>query len=366
MRNLRAQVRTALAALVCASAVAAAPCAASAQALSRVSLDSVSAADLFRGNGTTGNPDASLDISSVIRLGGGWSVHVRPWFFKSSANDSEWSKEIYQAAVRYERTGTTSLRLDAGYIASPIGIGMIDMRADINPTIQPHLSYFVPLLPFDRGAPDVGAIKASYPLGAHLALSTARWDARMAVVNSAPTRRYALHADYGNPHATPVAILGGGVTLAPGLRVGTSFASGRYATADEVSDPSGAARMLRMWTAEGEYARGYTRLLGEFTHERFQRGAASDTAATWFAQATQTLSPRWFAAARHEVVSAPAMAISERGAPRLTFRTTEGTLGYRVTPEVTLRSSVTVQRWYMAPASDRRVGAQIVWSRRWW
>lgn len=352
--------------VVCLSAAAALPRHASAQAVARVSLDSVTAADLFTGGGTTGNPDASIDISSVIRLGGGWSAHVRPWFFKSSENDSEWSKEIYQAAVRYERTGTTSLRLDAGYIASPIGIGMLDMRADINPTIQPHLSYFVPLLPFDSGAPGVGAIKASYPLGAHLALSTARWDARMAVVNSAPTRRYALHADYGNPRATPVAIVGGGVTPAPGFRVGTSFASGRYATAEEVSDPSGTERTLWMWTAEAEYARGYTRLVGEFTHERFQRGAASDTAATWFAQATQTLSPRWFAAARHEAISAPAMAVSGSGAPRLTFRTTEGTFGYRVTPELALRASVTAQRWYTAAASDRRVGAQIVWSRRWW
>lgn len=366
MPDLRVSVRMALAAIVCAAAVAAVPCPASAQALSRVSLDSVSAADLFRGGGTTGNPDASLDISSVVRLGGGWSVHLRPWFFKSSANDSEWSKEIYQAAARYERAGTTSVRLDAGYIASPIGVGMLDMRADINPTIQPHLSYFVPLLPFDRGAPGVGAIKASYPLGVHLAVSTARWDARMAVVNSAPTRRYALHAEYGNPRPTPVAIAGGGVTLAPGLRVGTSFASGHYATAEEVGDPSGDARTLRMWTAEGEYARGYTRLVGEFTHERFQHGSSGDTAATWFAQATETLSPRWFAAARHEVVSAPAMEVSGPGAPRLTFRTSEGTLGYRVTPEVTLRSSITVQRWYTAPASDRRIGAQIVWSRRWW
>src|SRR6476469_2875300 len=98
-----------------------------AQSLSRVSLDSVGAVDLFQGEGTTGNPDASVDISGVVRLADGWSVHVRPWFFKSSSNGSAWSRELYQAAVQYERPGTTSLRVDAGYIASPIGLGMVEM-----------------------------------------------------------------------------------------------------------------------------------------------------------------------------------------------------------------------------------------------
>lgn len=124
-------------------------------------------------------------------------------------------RELYQAAVRYERHAALSYRIDAGYIASPLGLGMLDMRADVNPTIQPHLSYFVPLLPFDTGAPMVGAIAASYPLGITTTASTARWDARAAVVNSAPTRRSAFNATRGNPDATPVLIAGGGVTLRP-------------------------------------------------------------------------------------------------------------------------------------------------------
>ena len=80
--------------------IAAAP-AARAQALSRVSLDSVGATDLFRGNGTTGRPDASVDISGVVRIGGGWSAHVRPWFFKSSAVGSTWSHELAMVVTRY-------------------------------------------------------------------------------------------------------------------------------------------------------------------------------------------------------------------------------------------------------------------------
>lgn len=337
-----------------------------AQSPSRVSLDSVSAVDLFRGDGTTGNPGASLDVSSVIRIGGGWSAHIRPWFFKSSADGSAWSRELYQAAVRYEHHGPLSLRADAGYIASPLGLGMLDMRADINPTIQPHLSYFVPLLPFDSGAPMVGPIAASYPLGATATVSTMRWDARAAVVNSAPTRRSAFNAQRGNPDPTPVFITGGGLTLRPGLRVGAGYAQGQYATADELADPSGDGRNLRMWNVEGEFAFGYTKLAGEWTTERFSRGTRVDTASTWFAQVSQTLTPRWFAAARHEAIGAPPPGGAVTNAPRLSFRTSEGTVGYRVTPELTLRGSLTASRWYTARTTDRRAGVQVVWSRRWW
>ena len=343
------------------------PSMASAQSLSRFSLDSVSAIDVFKGNGTTGNPDESVDISGVIRLADNWSVHVRPWFFKSSANGATWSKEIYQAALRYQRSGKTAVRLDAGYIAAPIGLGMLDMRADINPTIQPHLSYFVPLLPFERGAPGVNPITASYPLGANLTVSTAKWDLRGAVVATTPVRRYALSLVGGQSlKPTPTMVVGGGVTPVAGLRFGGSYASGRYAAQSEVTDAAGAKRDLRMWTMESEYAFQYTRLSAEMTREHFDRGSVSDTADTWFVQGVQTISPHWFAAVRHEAISAPPLVFAGAGAPRLSFRTTERTVGYRLTPEWTARGSVTSQRFYTATTTDTRVGLQLVWSRRWW
>ena len=121
-----------------------------------------------------------------------------------------------------------------------------------------------------------------------------------------------------------------------------------------------------MWTVEGEYAFGYTKLAGEWTTERFSHGATRDTAYTWFGQVAQTLTPRWFAAVRHEAISAPPMAALGPAAPRLSFRTSEGTVGYRLTPELTLRGSVTASRWYTARTTDWKGGVQVVWSRRWW
>jgi hypothetical protein len=342
------------------------PAQASAQRLSRVSLDSVGAVDLFRGDATTGHPDTSVDISSVIRVGGGWTVRLRPWFFKSSAPDAEWSHELYQAAVRYQHTGPVSARLDAGFIESPLGLGMLDMRADVNPTIQPHLSYFVPLLAFDAGAPTVGAITSTYPLGASLTLSTRRWDARVAWLDQTPSRRYALGAEYGNPSRTPTALAGGGVTLTPGLRVGASAGRGRYASAGELTGPTPAARTLTLWNVEAEYAVAYTRVSAEYTEERFSFGTERARAATWFVQGVQTLSPRWFTAARLASIRSPRGAQLPATLPVRPFVASETTLGFRLTPELTLRTSVSTSRWYLAATTDRRVGAQLVWSRRWW
>ena len=97
--------------------------------------------------------------------------------------------EIYQAAVQYERSGRVSTRVDLGYILSPIGLGMMDMRPDTNPTITPHLSYVIPMPAFDAGVPSSLPIASSYPLGGQVTASTTLWDARAAVVSVAAEPR---------------------------------------------------------------------------------------------------------------------------------------------------------------------------------
>lgn len=334
--------------------------------LSRVSVESVTMIDVIRGEGTTGNPDASLDVMAVGRLGRGWTVIVQPWFFKSSAVKSEWAKEIYQAAVRHERPGRVATRLEAGFISSPIGLGMLDARADVNLLVLPHLSYILGLPQFEREAPPVRAIAKSYPLGAVGTISTEHWDLRAAVVSSAPTRKYALYATPGNPSHTPVSIVGGGVTFFPGFRVGASYAGGRYASEAELSAPSAASPTLRMWTVEGELAFWYTKLSGEYTRERFIRGTTQNSASTWFFQGTQTLAPRWFVAGRSEGITAPAPLALRASRSEVSFRVNEAAVGYRMTRELTVKGTVVGQRFFMASTTDTRAGVQLVWSRRWW
>jgi hypothetical protein len=342
--------------------------AAHAQAPARVSLDSVVSIDVFQGENTVDDANIIVDINASLRLADGWLLYVRPWFreprLPRPANPGNWNKEIYQTGLQYERSGRISTRVDAGYIASPIGLGMMDTRPSENPTIAPHLSYLQPMPAFDPGAPRVGPIAATYPLGGQVTLSSSLWDARAAVVSSAPTRAYVLNRP-GNPRNTSVAVFGGGITPTVGLRLGAAFATGTYVTGEELAVPQEDGRDFRMINVEGEYAFGYTKISGEVTHNRLDTALGRDVARGWFLQGVHTLSPRWFVAGRQEGVSAPALRTLTTVGPRRTMHTSEATIGYRLSTDFTLRGSYMSRKAYTRTTWDQQVGMSIVWARRW-
>ena len=193
-----------------------------AQSLARMSVDSVVAVDVFQGQNASDRPNIVIDVTAVVRLSEGWLVYVRPWFRQPRA--PEWDKEIYQAALQYTRHGAISTRVDAGYLVSPIGLGMLDTRPGINPVIGTHFSYVQPMPTFDPGSPRVTPLASSYPLGGQVTLSTDRWDARAAVINAAPTRQYVINNSGGNPQSDSGSgrrrrdHASGGTALRPGVR----------------------------------------------------------------------------------------------------------------------------------------------------
>jgi hypothetical protein len=350
-------------------ALIAGPRAARAQTPARFSLDSVVSVDAFQGQSTVDDANIVIDVTAVVRLADGWLVYVRPWFreprLPRPANPDSWEKEIYQAAVQYERPGRISTRVDAGYIVSPIGLGMMDTRPGVNPMIAPHLSYLQSMPAFDPGAPRVGAIAGTYPLGGQVTVSTTRWDGRAALVSSAPTRTYVIN-NADNPAATPVVVTGGGFTPTAGLRIGAAYASGLYVLGEELAVPQGEGRGFRMVNLEGEYAFGYTKISGEVTRTQFEAAAGAAIASAWFLQAAHTLSPRWFVAARQEGVSAPPLRTALTVGPRRTYHMSEATVGYRLSRDFTLRGSFMTRKAYTRTAWDQQAGASIVWARRWW
>jgi hypothetical protein len=338
--------------------------------VARFAVDSVVSVDDFAGENSSDRAQVVIDISASVRLGDNWQIYIRPWFRLPRPNTATgpvppWDTELYQAGVRYERPGAIATRFDAGYILSPIGLGLLDSRQNLNSNIVPHLAYVVPMPAFDPSGPRVSAVAATYPLGAQLTVSTDHWDARAAVINSAPTRAYVVGAPT-NPRQTPVFVTGAGVTPFTGLRLGASFAHGEYATADEISRPGASGRMVTMLGGEGELAFGYTKIRGEFIRSAFETSADTAIAREWFVQGTQTLSPRWFVAARQEGTSAPPLVNGISVGQRTDFETFEATAGFRVTPELTLRSSYYARRNYGATTWDNQVGVSIVWARRWW
>jgi hypothetical protein len=333
-------------------------------------LDSVLSIDAFGGENVSNNPQIIIDVASGVRLGDRLQAYIRPWFRLPRPNTPTgpvppWSHELYQAGVRYERPGRLATRVDVGYNVSPIGLGVLDTRPSLNPVIAPHVSYLSPMPVFDPTVPRVSAIAASYPLGGQVTVSTPFWDARGGLINSAPTRIYAVGRST-SPKQTPVFVAGGGVTPVIGLRLGMSFAHGDYATAEEVTGPAPSSRSVSIVGGEGEYAFGYTKISGEFVQSRFERFSGTATAYEWFVQGTQTVSPRWFVAGRHESTLAPPLISGIVVGDGTRLAMVEATVGFRVTPDVTLRSSFYTRKAYTTSDWDQQAAVSAVWARKWW
>lgn len=327
-----------------------------------VAVDGAVSLSRFVGQNATDQPDLVIDATATARLGKGWVGYARPWFRRASTAPYAVSKEIYQAALQYQRSGPLSTRVDLGYIASPIGLGLLDMRPDINPNIMTHMSYVIPMPSFDTGAPSALPIASSYPLGGQVTLSTTTWDARAAVITSPPNRSFILGAPSPNPRSRPTYVGGGGVSPRSGLRIGLAYATGIYATTNELTRPPSVDRHLDMVSLEGEYAFGYTKLTGEFTYDTLETAAGHGIAREWFLQGVQTLSPHWFVAARSEGANAPPRSAT---AAVPTLRVSEVTGGYRLSTEFTLRTAVVRRKTYFSAVNDWQVGASLVWARRW-
>ncbi len=334
-----------------------------AQEPARFALDSTVHMDLFRGQNTVDRPNIIIDATATARLGRGWVAYIRPWLRQPRA--PEWDVEIYQAAVQYERPGRVATRVDAGYIASPIGLGMLETLPNVNPGIMPHLSYFMPMPSFDAAAPRLQAIAASYPLGAQATVSGTSWDARAAVVNTMPTRMYVLGKD-DNPARTPAIVAGGGITPRVGLRIGGALAHGTYAAQSELIGPPSGARTATITSLEVEYAFGHTKLAGEVTRDRFNAPGATHIAYAWFVQGSQALSARWFVAGRHEGVRSPAAAALVQTSARPTMEYAEATVGYRLSLDFTVRGGFVSRKSFARRAWDQQAAVSVVWARRWW
>jgi hypothetical protein len=342
-----------------------------AQESARYSLESVVAIDEFGGQNSVHSPQIIIDVSAAVRMGDHWQVYVRPWFRLPRPNAPgldvpDWDTELYQAGVRYERAGPVAMRFDAGQILSPIGLGLFDVRPGLNPTIVPHISYVSPMPVFDPTGPRVTPVSATYPLGAQLTVSALHWDARAAVINASPTRAWVIGA-VTNPKQTPVVVVGGGVTPVIGLRVGAAFARGDYATPAEITVPVPDGRAMTMASGEAEWAFSATKVSGEILRTSFDaRGGTSAVAYEWFVQGQQTLSPRWFVAARHEGTSAPPLVNGIVPGTRAELRIVEATAGYRLSPDLTLRGSYYMRKNYNAATWTNQIGASVVWAHRWW
>jgi hypothetical protein len=69
-------------------------------------------------------------------------------------------------------------------------------------------------------------------------------------------------------------------------------------------------------------------------------------------------------AGRVERLEGPPLAVLPMG-PRQTFSGTEETVGFRITPEITVRASYRARRPFSQPDYVHQAMASVVWARRW-
>ena len=312
---------------------------------------------------TPDDPFIVLDGTATVRVTNTLDVIVRPSFRRLPGGD--WSNEMYQLQVRSQTSTRVPVRIDAGIISTPLGIIALEMRPDRNPIIGSPSYYFSPLPSFDGRFDRVQLLSGGYPLGAIVSSSGRRWDARAGVTDGTPARNRKMMST-GRPAAAPQFVTGGGVTPVDGLRLGAGFAHGVYRerSASGSAIPQTDDACATVFNLEGEYAIGYTRIAGEWIVDSFETASTPAVARGYLLEASHTLAPRWYVAGRTTRASTPVFAAGAR--VRRTGGTADGTVGYRATPEITVKAGYQGSRTYARQDWDHAAAVSIVWARRWW
>jgi hypothetical protein len=344
------------------AALVATPAAAQEATPSMLAIDSAASVDVTvdgSGNQVTG---VFIDSLASVIIGGGLQALVRPQIQRLGAT-GEWNRQIWVADLRYERQGTVSFRVDGGYIPSPIGLANLTLRPHLNPTIAQPAELFTSIPSLEPRGPRINLLTGMYPLGAQATVSAVHWDARVAVIDTSPLRLRRVFAAYDrpNPPRFPNVVIGVGVTPFVGFRVGASVTRGGWMNAGE-SPTTTDTRDATVATIESELAFRHTSLAGEWVRDTLETSLGHRATSGWYVQGVQTLAPRWFVAARVERINTAlplAVPVDQR------FNASEQTIGFRLTPELTLRASHRVVERFGTNEFGHTGAVSVVWYRRW-
>jgi hypothetical protein len=339
----------------------AAPCAAQIAHPAAVSIDTVVAIDTSFDENGRGTTNIVTDSVVAADLGHKLQGIVRPYAQRLASG--EWNKQIWVATLRYERPGRVGLRVDGGLIPSPVGLGNLTLRPHLNPTVSQPVSLFQALPAFEPLAPRSTLLGAIYPFGVTATVSSTRWDARAAVIDVSPLRSRRVFTQPGAAPRFANVVLGGGITPIIGLRVGASVTHGGWRRAAE-GTATATSRDATIVAIETEFSMRYTRVLGEWTYDRIGTQTGTVSANGWFVIGQQTLSPRWFAAARVDRITSPLFS-RELGLVDQHLDGVEPVVGFRVTPELTLRAGYRARRLFGRDTFDHQALISAVWWRRW-
>jgi hypothetical protein len=328
----------------------------------------VAAVDAVHGSTPTRKTVGWIDIFAAVRVTDGLDIVARPVITRRTF-DGEWQKQMYQLGLRYEHQaeapGKLGLRFEVGQLPSPIGIGVLENRADVNPVVSQHSAYYLSLPRVNPEIPRTYLIAGTYPFGAQATVSGRGWDARVAAIDGSPIRGRNMMGSNKPPRLLNV-VAGFGVTPRVGLRVGAAVARGAYASVNEVADKSRGNRDATMVQVEGEWSFGYTKIVGEWVRSVMQTSRADAQTNGFWVEATQTLSPRFFVAGRADAQYFDYQRPSITEMERQRYDRYEGILGFRLSRDLTLRGGYLVRKGYVVFHWDDQVIGSIVWQRKIW
>jgi hypothetical protein len=353
-------VRAAAVGALLLATVSGAPAAAQGLQPGRIAIEAVAA--VSNSSAAADDPFVFLDLTTTTRVNDSLDIIVRPYARRLPGGD--WDALLYQAEIRYQPV--SGLRLEAGILSSPLGLGTLELRQDLNPGVASVFYYFSPLPLFDPQADRVQVLSGGYPLGAILSSSGSWWDLRAGVTDGTPARYRKIFAS-NNPSAAPQLIAGGGITPRAGLRFGIGLSHGAYRDAEDTDYynrpyPLPAADAT-VFNFEGEYAFAYTRLSGEWVMDRFESTTTPAVARSFYVQGVQTLTPRIFATGRITRVSAPVSVTNHD--IRSSRQSIELSGGFRLTPQWTLKGGYEAARRFNTNDWTHAATASVVWARRW-
>jgi hypothetical protein len=187
----------------------------------------------------------------------------------------------------------------------------------------------------------------------------------VAAIDSSPVRGRSMLGANKPPRLLNV-VAGVGVTPRAGLRLGAALAHGAYVSVNEVVDKTRGDRDATMIQLEGEWAFGHTRVAGEWIRSTMETSTADAQAQGSWIEATQTLTPRVFLAGRvdSQYFRYPLRAPGALG--RQDYQRYETILGFRLTPDLTVRAGHMVRKGYVVAHWDDQLIASVVWQRRLW
>ena len=328
---------------------------------SRVAIDTVAAIDRAVSPDARATTGVILDAIISVGLGKGFEAVTWPIAQRIGGTGAH-TADIWIATLRYERPGPIGVRVDGGLLGAPVGLANLTVRRPhLNPTISQPASLFSALPAVEARGPRGNLLGAIYPFGGQVTVSGSYWDARAALIDTSPLRRRGVFVDPKPPRFANV-LVGGGVTPFVGFRVGTSVTRGGWMRAGE-SPANTVDRDATVVTIEAELSFAYTRLAGEWVRDSIETSVETRTARGWYVQGQQTLAPRWFVAGRVERIVSPL--VLGTAVTSQTLTSVEDVIGYRVTPEFTLRIGHRARQGFGRLDFDHQYAMSLVWWKRW-